>query len=222
MYPFDDTIDEPLDAHALGIVEEFERAWESARPDVGAHWERHPERPLRLLVELAAIDLENRLKRGEPATVEEYEREFPTLATDPALARELRRVAGRFTERRAADPDATGSPADPAAECDVEFAPSLFMDGAPAADPLVGTVVGGVSIVRVIAEGGMGRVYEGRQARPRRPVAVKVIKPGLTSPALLKRFEYEAQVLGRPRHPGIAQIHTVGTHQVGGRRCPTS
>jgi serine/threonine protein kinase len=66
----------------------------------------------------------------------------------------------------------------------------------------------------------MGRVYEGLQEKPRRPVAVKVIKPGLTSPELLKRFDYEAQVLDRLRHPGIAQIYTVGTHEVGGQTVP--
>ena len=34
--------------------------------------------------------------------------------------------------------------------------------------------VGGVKIVRLIGEGGMGRVYEAQQARPSRKVAVKV------------------------------------------------
>jgi WD40 repeat protein/tRNA A-37 threonylcarbamoyl transferase component Bud32 len=87
-------------------------------------------------------------------------------------------------------------------------------------DPLISSELGGVTLVRMIAEGGMGRVYEGRQEKPRRAVAVKVIKPGLTSPELLKRFDYEAQVLGRLRHPGIAQIYTVGTHEISGQTVP--
>jgi serine/threonine protein kinase len=37
---------------------------------------------------------------------------------------------------------------------------------------------------------------------------------------LLKRFDYEAQVLDRLRHPGIAQIYTVGTHEIGGQTVP--
>ena len=95
------------------------------------------------------------------------------------------------------------------------------LDPEPAGDdPLVGTDLGGVTIVRLIAEGGMGRVYEGRQHRPDREVAVKVMRPGVSSAELLRRFEYETQVLGRLTHPGIAQIYTVGTHAVRGAQVP--
>ena len=48
------------------------------------------------------------------------------------------------------------------------------------------------SIVRLLGEGGMGAVYEAEQDSPRRPVALKVVRPGLASPALLKRFTHEA------------------------------
>ncbi len=90
----------------------------------------------------------------------------------------------------------------------------------PRHDPLMGNDLDGVTIVRLVAEGGMGRVYEGWQQQPGRPVAVKVMRAGLTSGSLLKRFEHEARILGRLRHPGIAQIHTVGIHDVAGRREP--
>ena len=54
-------------------------------------------------------------------------------------------------------------------------------------------------------------------------VALKVIKPGLTSPELLRRFERESQALGRLQHPGIAQIYEVGTADAGfGPACRTS
>jgi eukaryotic-like serine/threonine-protein kinase len=75
-----------------------------------------------------------------------------------------------------------------------------------------GTDLGGVTIVQLLAEGGMGRVYEGRQRAPARTVAVKVMRPGHWSPSAARRFEYETEVLARLRHPHIAQIHTVGTH----------
>ena len=65
-------------------------------------------------------------------------------------------------------------------------------------------------IVRLLGEGGMGAVYEAEQDSPRRPVALKGIRPGLASPALLKRFHHEAQILGRLRHPGIAQVFEAG------------
>lgn len=71
--------------------------------------------------------------------------------------------------------------------------------------------IGQYRIVRVIGEGGMGVVYEAEQPDPCRRVALKVIRPGLISPAMLRRFRFEAQVLGRLRHPGIAQIYEAGT-----------
>jgi WD40 repeat protein len=75
--------------------------------------------------------------------------------------------------------------------------------------------VGHYRIVRRIAEGGMGAVYEAEQDSPRRTVALKVVRAGLTSPALLKRFAHEAQILGRLHHPGIAQIHEAGLAEDG-------
>ncbi|MFN9273818.1 MAG: protein kinase domain-containing protein [Planctomycetia bacterium] len=74
-----------------------------------------------------------------------------------------------------------------------------------------GTDVGGLRIVRLVGEGGMGRVYEAEQEAPRRTVAVKFMRGGLVSPAAVRRFEREADVLARLRHPHVAQIHAVGT-----------
>ena len=83
-----------------------------------------------------------------------------------------------------------------------------------------GTNLGGVMIVRMIAEGGMGRVYEGQQAAPERGVAVKVLRDGFASASLVRRFEYEARVLARLRHPNIAQIFTFGTYDNGAGEVP--
>lgn len=80
-----------------------------------------------------------------------------------------------------------------------------------AADPLVGTEVGDVRLEAVIGQGGMGRVYRGHQRAPARGVAVKTIRPGPRSAIALARFAREAEVLGRLRHPGIAQIHSAGS-----------
>jgi tetratricopeptide (TPR) repeat protein len=75
--------------------------------------------------------------------------------------------------------------------------------------------VGRYKITRLIGEGGMGAVYEAEQEQPRRTVALKVIKPGLASPELLRRFAQESQALGRLQHPGIAQIYDAGTADTG-------
>jgi WD40 repeat protein/predicted Ser/Thr protein kinase len=65
-------------------------------------------------------------------------------------------------------------------------------------------------VVRMLGEGGMGVVYEAEQDRPRRPVALKVVRPGIAFPALLKRFTHEAQILARLHDPGIAQVYEAG------------
>jgi tetratricopeptide (TPR) repeat protein len=67
--------------------------------------------------------------------------------------------------------------------------------------------IGNYEIVRCIGEGGMGVVYEARQANPRRTVALKVLRSTLPSPSMLARFQHEAHVLAQLQHPGIAHIY---------------
>ena len=61
----------------------------------------------------------------------------------------------------------------------------------------------------------MGTVYEAEQDNPRRTVALKVIRPGLVSPELVKRFSHEAQILARLQHSGIAQVYEAGMGEDG-------
>lgn len=85
--------------------------------------------------------------------------------------------------------------------------------GGPAATPP--ERIGAYAIVREIGRGGMGVVYEARQAHPRRTVALKVIRTGCASADSLRRFEHESQILARLDHPGIAQIFEAGAADVG-------
>jgi len=80
--------------------------------------------------------------------------------------------------------------------------------------------IGSYVIKRVIASGGMGTVFEAQQENPRRPVAVKVIKEPLASQGAIGRLEYEAQILARLRHPGIAQIYEAGSFEDHGSVVP--
>jgi non-specific serine/threonine protein kinase/serine/threonine-protein kinase len=80
--------------------------------------------------------------------------------------------------------------------------------------------IGNYSIRRRIASGGMGTVYEAIQEQPRRTVAVKIMRAGMFSEAGLHRFGYEAQLLARLRHPGVAQIYEAGTHREAGEVIP--
>jgi tetratricopeptide (TPR) repeat protein len=71
--------------------------------------------------------------------------------------------------------------------------------------------IGRFRVLDVLGRGGMGTVFLAEQDHPHRRVALKVLHPGLTSPAHLRRFENEAEILGRLHHPGIAQIYEAGT-----------
>ncbi len=71
--------------------------------------------------------------------------------------------------------------------------------------------IGGYRIVRLIAMGGMGTVYEAVQEAPRRTVAIKLLRADLLSPATVRRFEYEAEALASLQHPGIAQVYEFGS-----------
>lgn len=107
-------------------------------------------------------------------------------------------------------------------------APPLAGDGEPAAGEAAtallaqrfSAAVSGYRIVRLLGEGGMGAVFLAEQESPLRPVAIKLIHANLATPELLARFQREGEVLGRLRHPGIAQIFTAGQAQVGGVAMP--
>ena len=82
--------------------------------------------------------------------------------------------------------------------------------------------IGPYRILALIGEGGMGIVYEAEQERPHRRVALKVIRPGIVTPPMLRRFEHEGEVLGRLQHPGIAQIYEAGVADSATGRSRTS
>jgi len=90
----------------------------------------------------------------------------------------------------------------------------------PASEPLEGHDLGGIRLVRLLGEGGMGRVYEGFQAQPRRRVAVKLLRMGLINDAMLRQFEREGVAAGRLRHPAVAAVYSVGSAKVAGDVVP--
>lgn len=82
-----------------------------------------------------------------------------------------------------------------------------------------GDVIDGFTVLRPIGSGGMGVVFEARQLRPERSVALKFLT--LASERTTQtRFELEIEALGRLDHPGIAQVLSSGRHRVGGREIP--
>ena len=81
----------------------------------------------------------------------------------------------------------------------------------------VGTVIAGrYKLLEEIGEGGMGAVYVAEQTEPvRRKVAIKLIKPGMDSKAVLARFEAERQALALMDHPNIAKVLDGGLTDAG-------
>lgn len=74
-----------------------------------------------------------------------------------------------------------------------------------------GSFLGAYKVMEQIGRGGMGVVYRAQQQQPvRRDVAVKIIKPGMDSQAVIARFQAERQALALMDHPNIARVLDAG------------
>ncbi|MFN0151813.1 MAG: protein kinase domain-containing protein [bacterium] len=82
-----------------------------------------------------------------------------------------------------------------------------------AAQPLEGRTLGAWRIVRAIGEGGMGTVYlaERGDGEYRQRGALKLIRHGLASEEMVRRFRRERQILASLDHPGITRLLDGGT-----------
>jgi tetratricopeptide (TPR) repeat protein len=85
------------------------------------------------------------------------------------------------------------------------------------ADTRIGQRVGAYEIVSEIGRGGMGSVYLARRADGQfeQTVALKLIKRGMDTDAVLARFRYEREILARLHHPYIAQLYDGGATEQG-------
>jgi len=146
-------------------------------------------------VESLADEYLDRLRRGENPSVDEYAARFPDLARDireffPAL-----KLVERFKPDRR-DDLAAMRPAG-------EFGP-LSQVAVPAR-------LGDYHILREVARGGMGVVYEAVQESLGRPVALKVLPPhALTDARQRKRFQREARAAAKLHHTNIVPVFGVG------------
>lgn len=81
---------------------------------------------------------------------------------------------------------------------------------------LVGSEIGPYRIDGVLGEGGMGIVFAATQEQPlRREVALKLIKLGMDTREVLRRFATERDALARMQHPGIARVLDAGSTAAG-------
>jgi len=107
--------------------------------------------------------------------------------------------------------------------CDRRF-PAAFKvcphDATPLADapddedPMIGAVLGGsYEVIRMVGEGGMGRVYEARHQRlTSKRFAVKMLHPDLArQPDVVTRFQREAEASSVLSHPNVVEVFDVSS-----------
>ncbi|MEO2236740.1 MAG: serine/threonine-protein kinase, partial [Candidatus Poseidoniia archaeon] len=132
------------------------------------------------------------LRSTEPAAaLEEMCREHPDLADD--LRAHIDTIDRPDATREVANDQATGRDL---AAMPQEIGPYRLLD--------------------ILGEGGMGTVYLAEQREPvRRRVALKLIKLGMDSKAIVQRFEQERQALALMDHEGIAKVFDCGSSETG-------
>ncbi len=83
-------------------------------------------------------------------------------------------------------------------------------------DPRLGQRLGDYLVVARIADGAMGRVYEGRHHATRERVAIKVLHPEVAKDAVsVERFKREYETARDLAHPNIVKVIDFGTTQDG-------
>ncbi len=93
----------------------------------------------------------------------------------------------------------------------------LFSGGGGASDAKIPEKIGAYKILREIGRGGMGAVYEAVREADNftQKVALKVIKRGMDTDAILRRFRHEQKILATLEHPNIARFLDGGMTEEG-------
>jgi serine/threonine protein kinase/tetratricopeptide (TPR) repeat protein len=102
----------------------------------------------------------------------------------------------------------------------LEDSPLDALSSLPAAlgeDQLIGEQIGSYRITQEIGRGGMGAVYKAVRADDQyhTEVAIKLIKRGMDTDSVLRRFRNERQILANLNHPNIARLLDGGSTEGG-------
>ena len=100
-------------------------------------------------------------------------------------------------------------PNDPEKPSSPDTADRTLSIGAPGS--MAASQIGPYRLLQVLGEGGMGEVWLAEQTKPiHRTVALKLIKTGMDTKAVVARFESERQALALMDHPNIARVFDAG------------
>jgi serine/threonine protein kinase/tetratricopeptide (TPR) repeat protein len=168
----------------------------------------------------ACGELDDRLRAGHDCHAEEYLAMFPELAADSDAALEL--IYAEYVARQRRGEQLQNRDWFERFPRWRDMLARLFevhdlarTDGlanpAPVADA-VGWQIGPYKLVEKLGEGGMGAVFIAEQEQPvKRQVALKIIKAGMDSEQVIRRFEIERQALAMMDHSNIAKVLDAGT-----------
>jgi eukaryotic-like serine/threonine-protein kinase len=94
---------------------------------------------------------------------------------------------------------------------------AILADAADAAESIVGGRIGPYRVLSEIGRGGMGAAYLAVRADEEfeKRVALKLIKRGMDTDAILRRFRHERQILANLEHPNIVMLLDGGTTPAG-------
>ncbi len=108
---------------------------------------------------------------------------------------------------------ATAPSGTPLAAAPISLRPQVFAAGE--------TVAGRYRIVRFLAQGGMGEVYEVEDLELHEPVALKTVRPDAGADSLaVERFRREIQLARKVTHPNVCRIFDVSHHRPPGAGQP--
>ena len=164
------------------LCRQFETEWtHDHRASLEAYYDRaEPSDRADLLPELVAIEVELLFRAGETPELPPYQDRFPDEAGRIAVV--FAEVVDDFTSQRRS-----------------------------AGRVIIPEHLGDYRIVREIGRGAMGVVYEAEQRSLKGQVALKVLPAALgLSVSRLKRFQREAQAVGRLHHSHIVDIYGTG------------